>query len=255
MKHILMTLFVLVMGCSITYAGIIDVPTGLLHRWSFDGNVNDSIGTNHGTLEGTAALSATGGVGDSGYVSVGPNGNYVALQDTTGLPEWTITAWINNANTTSYAALAAGWEAEDIWYDVRLGQHGTTDRSELGLTDGPNNKNGNYAGATINGVTQWTHLAITGGATDSTVYIDGDPKGVLTYSDFEMSFVLSYDRLGAMSLYEGYGQGTLDLDEVGIWNRQLSRSEILTVIPEPATIALLGCGGLFCLFLRRRRRK
>lgn len=243
--------------CSVSYAGISDVPTGLLHQWSFEGNADDSIGTNHGTLVGTAGFTATGGLDDSGYVSVGPLSNYVNLQDTAGLAEWTITAWVNNANTVGYAALAAGWETDGSWYDVRLGQHGTTDKSELGLTDGPSNQNGHYGGATINGVAKWTHIAFTGGATDSTLYINGVQQAVLTYADFvngdgiELSFLLSYDRLGAMGEYEIYGAGTFDLDEVGIWGRQLSQAEITAVVPEPATMLLLGLGGLG--LIRRRR--
>jgi hypothetical protein len=259
-----MLIMLVVLGaCSVSYAGVGDVSSGLLHQWSFEGNADDSIGTNHGTLMGTAAITATGGLDGSGYVSVGPGSNYVELQDTAGLADWTITAWVNNANTVNYAALAAGWETDgdpetsDPWYDVRLGQYGTPDKSEIGLTDGPGNMNGNYGGATINGVTGWTHIALTGGATDSTLYINGVQQDVLTYADFvggddvAMSFLLSYDRLGAMSEYESYGKGSFDLDEVGIWSRQLSQAEITTVVPEPATMALLALGGLG--LIRRRR--
>ena len=236
-------LLVVLAVCCVSYAGIVDVPTGLLHQWSFEGSADDSIGTNHGTLAGTAAITATGGVDNSGYVSVGPGGNYVNLQDTAGLAEWTISAWVNNANTVGYAALAAGFETDGAWYDVRLGQHGTTDRSELGLTDGPGNFNGNYDGATINGVTEWTHIVITGGATDSTVYINGVQQGVLTYADLGMSFLLSYDRLGAMGEYESYGAGTFDLDEVGIWGRQLGQAEIAWLYNGGAGNAIGGDGG------------
>ncbi len=249
MKSKFMMLVVLAV-CSVGYAGIGDVSTDLLHQWSFEGNADDSIGTNHGTLIGTAAITATGGVDNSGYVSVGPGSNYVNLQDTAGLAEWTITAWVNNANTVSYAALAAGWEADLSWNDVRLGQHGTDGKSELGLTDSVTNQNGNYAGATINGVIGWTHLVITGGATDSTLYINGASQGVLTYANFvngedvAMTFLLSYDRLGAMGEYEGYGNGAFDLDEVGIWGRNLRTDEIAWLYNGGAGNAIGGDGGV-----------
>ena len=105
----------------------------------------------------------------------------------------------------------------------------------------------------------WRHIAVTYDATTgtTTAYLDGvyagdmTVAGDLTASDY---IVVGGHRGSTGRNFEGL------IDDIGVWNEVLSTGAIedlaggtavADVIPEPATLSLLGLG---CLGLLRRRK-
>jgi hypothetical protein len=96
------------------------------------------------------------------------------------------------------------------------------------------------------------------GTTGTIVYVDGVVIG--TRSTFTGAFDPDDDiYLGcafsgnSRTLYFG-NENNCDarLDDLSIYNNALTATEIQALVPEPATIAVLGLG---CIFLKRRSRK
>jgi len=96
-------------------AGALSAQTQLTHRYSFTGNANDSVGTAHGTLHGSADLSS----GTAVYLD-GSAGTYVELPGglISGYSTVTIEAW-------------ASMSANGAW--TRLFDFGGTDASGNGF--------------------------------------------------------------------------------------------------------------------------
>ncbi|MCA9170265.1 MAG: VCBS repeat-containing protein, partial [Planctomycetales bacterium] len=70
---------------SFVYA-IADSADNLSHYWNFDGNANDSIGSSHGTLNGTTTVAGSVGNG----LSFNESSDYVQIPDVTYGAEFTI---------------------------------------------------------------------------------------------------------------------------------------------------------------------
>jgi len=109
-------------------------------------------------------------------------------------------------------------------------------------------------------VGRWYHYAITTDSTGTRIYIDGSEE--MSNSNFINNTVVAGTDLSigvAVSIFGnapytdcnvGYYRGSLD--DVLIYSRALTQSEIKQLVPEPATLSLLALGGLAVI---RRRRK
>ena len=122
--------------CQITHAVITD---GMIAYWPFDGNANDSVGTNHGTLEGGATYTV-GKLGQAVACDSQSGSKYVSLtSEGTKDGNWTTAAWVNMHNNDTGGFLAG----TDM--SIRLCQFQQTTRP--GLTDIINNINGAWDGS------------------------------------------------------------------------------------------------------------
>ena len=151
---------------------------------------------------------------------------------------------------------SAGTDRMQVATAHRFGQDGdgySGDYLGLGLGDDWDKERA----ATPLGASGWHHIAVSwsdpdgDGSGDYVGYRNGDIVASGTYSGL-VALVADAD-IGADG--DGHQKGIKGLiDEVYLWSHTVTQAEIraLPGVPEPATIALLGLGGL--VLLRRKRR-
>ena len=198
------------------------LPPGLVALWSGEGNANDSAGGNNGELTGDAtyekgkvgqAFSLDGTRGTSVNV-----GNPVQIQ----LQDFTIAAWIKRNNTESVSAdfpraVIFGYGQDG--YALYMNSSGVPILSKYNVHGGETKSR-----AAIKD-TNWHHLAATKSGTTVVFYVDGVAYPAAT-AKYDVEFAFSTDAAigasGGNSVLNFWGL----IDEVGIYNRALSASEI-----------------------------
>lgn len=206
------------------------LPSGLVALWSGEGNAIDSMGDNNGNVVGNVTYG-NGKIGQ-GFVFDGRTGrvdigNPIQLQ----LQDFTITAWIkrDSASSVSYHSHNGILNSADIFsyamygYELNLDPEGRPALVKVGFS------------ATSSDVaikdTDWHHLAVTKSGSAVIFYIDGNPYPAPA---FGLKFVFSRNAsIGGKSSTYGYDDNFAGLiDEVAIYNRPLSTSEIQTIYME-----------------------
>jgi hypothetical protein len=206
-------------------------PGGLVGWWTGDGNnpttAPDIAGTNPGTLNGGVtyvpgevgnAFSFNGASDRSSYVNI-PNA--ASLNGTTGTWDF----WLKTTQTSGFVGLVGKHDAAGSVNGITMQLDGGHARVEV---------KGNGPTTLLTGTTplsdgQWHHMALTfqsGGAV--TLYIDGRVEVSDTTTQTVFSFNATPLRFGTMldtfwTPYNGL------LDEVQIFNRVLSSSEIQSI--------------------------
>jgi hypothetical protein len=208
-------------------------PSGIIGWWPGDGSAADIVGANDGTLFGTATY-APGLVGEA--FSFDGSGACVELPPVSaGLPEGTIEFWcsLNSWNWqaagngmflwsgTEYApGSGAGWD----WMD--LGTHPcctSTGDLMFGIFDG----GWQWAHSGVVPQTNaWYHVAGTWGPGGLCIYVNGLLMGINAYTGGAPSDIV-YNLIGCTS-WPNSGRDGL-IDEVSLYNRALSASEIAAI--------------------------
>ncbi len=180
--------------------------------------VTDSLGTNNLTNTG-ATVNQTGKIGKAySFVTDDYIENPPLLGSSFTLSLWTKTNTISGADDFIYSKDDGG-----VWADVqfRLYRKDAKFYFELGNTAGSSfstdtSSKGNIATGT------WYHIVVTFDGTNLILYLDNSSADTATFSGTRVSATRSAyisGRAGGL-----YYDGTLD--EIGIWNRSLSPSEI-----------------------------
>jgi hypothetical protein len=194
------------------------LSSGLVALWSGEGNANDSVGGNNGKLAGNVTYGK-GQIGQAFMFDGRMNhsvkvGNPVQLQ----LQDFTIVAWVkrDNADTVSadfHNAVIFGYGTGG--YALYLNSVGRPILSKLNVSETK------PLGRIRN--TNWHHVAVTKSGSAVVFYIDGAAHSAPAY---DPGFVFSTDAaIGAAG--DNSGDNFLGLiDEIGIYNRALSDSEI-----------------------------
>lgn len=108
---------------------------------------------------------------------------------------------------------------------------------------------------------RWTHFAFTaelvGGVATWGVYVDGQPLGFaggLNTATLDASRAAQGMRLGVTAGNQAQGYIGFIHDDIRFYDGVLTQQEILSIIPEPSVITLLGLGlaGLALRAVRRR---
>lgn len=203
----------------------VDVVEGLVAQWKLNGNAQSSVGNANGTIYGNALpTSNRNSVGNSAYsFTAATPGQYIGVNNTLGLGNTnvTISLWVNNPTATNSGQF------------VKVGSSPRGYGIGIGGANYDNNTPGTRIVALFEGVrwittttnldTGWHHLALTIDATGvPRVYKDGTLIG--TYTGAVAAAPAASD-----TIWIG-GQGgrwtTGSLDDIRIYNRALSESEI-----------------------------
>jgi len=247
MKNLMMLLAllcVIVTFSSTVNAGLND---GLVAYWPFDNNADDLVGGNNGTLVGGASY-VVGKLGQAVSTSNQNTQDYVEFDTTSdGLTgAWTVAAWIyvHNQDVGGFIDGYFGDPADDDCYGLRLpGAYGAVPHP--GMADYVNNINASWDGedsqtqAYETPAGTWTLMVYAGSDTQCELFADGVSQGTMVFAetkgthgsstsetDPNMQFKLTWDRLGNMVKYPSFGNAVADYDELVIWNRTLSESEV-----------------------------
>ncbi len=197
-------------------------PPGLVAWWPGDGNANDIIGINNGTLLGNATANGTGIVGQAfslDGVNAAVNAGTNSLFDFSGgSADFTIEAWVKPAALPSFST---GFASKSL---------GDFDGWVFGIFSGGNllfSGTGNWSvnsgpGVVVTGV--WSHVAVTHTGGTYTLYCNGSQVGsgsggTWTGSTAPLQFGTNPPRQN----YNGL------LDEVSIYNRALSSNEVAAI--------------------------
>lgn len=213
-----------------------DVTTGLLHNWRLDNNggtvATDSAGTNNGTLTNGPAWSAPK-VGASALTFDGVNDHLATANLAPALGSTaTLTAWIKTTQTGNVkmyrAPGIAGVDASNN-NDIFWGWLDNTGR--IGLKVGDNTAVAKSTSPINDG--QWHHVAMTRDAATGQIrlYVDGALNSTATSDTGAKTTPFASlgrieDTAGASSIDHFAGS----LDELRIYSRVLSASEIATVM-------------------------
>jgi hypothetical protein len=230
-------------------------PSGLVSWWPGDGNANDIVGPNNGTLHGDAAFATgfvTSGTGQA--FSFDGLGDYVLVPDDAsldvGVGSSTFDAWIKrDTSPNSLEFVLTHGEGGD--FPVRLLGINSSGRVDARIEGtGPQVSSTNDGATVIDG--SFHHIAVVFDRSTNQMirYVDGAQTGTIdilasvtgstdTARPFQIASALS-------SGVQGFFFGGL-IDEIEVFNRALSASEIQAIFNAGSAgkckAAVLSCAG------------
>ena len=205
-------------------ATVLTQPPGLVAYWNFNEGsgttASDSSGNgNTGTIYG--ATRTTGKISSALQFS-GAN-QYVRGNKIVNIPKATVEAWVYITSAPASSKLIAGFvnglgsTREDKLLHITSGRRigftvwdGISDKTIISTSQIPLNT--------------WTHVAGTADGTNARVYVNGVEAGSIAAGNTEADYTVPDIFIGGSSASFGYFSGKID--EVKIYNRSLSASEI-----------------------------
>ena len=217
----------------------------LLSDWKFDegsGTIaHDSAGHNNGTLVHGPSWT-TGRIG--GALSFDGANDYVALSSfNVNTNHGTIALWFKTSGDFSGNYGYQGYLISDgstVTKYLTLEGGGTHSYRIAGET---NTQDDYFVGTPATFAGPWNHIAVSFDNKTATTYLNGEFLQTMSVTNSS----LTLDRIGGLpsEFYNGL------MDDVRIYDNALSQSDIRAIMPEPATLFLLGLGAVM---LRRRRK-
>jgi hypothetical protein len=231
-------------------------PMGIVGWWPGDGNANDIVGGNNGTLVGGVTF-APGEVGQA-FSFDGLTGA-VVVPDAPSLDQTqqlTVDAWVYPTAISGSDDVVGGIVTKDLvgnQYDIgRRNADSCAPSSGIptgniafamdGITGLPNECRGWVNGGAALPLGAWSHIALTFDGHFVTVYVNGAVtrqiavSGTLTVSTGPLT-------IGARSGSDNSGRSRFagEIDEVDIFNRALSASEIQAIYAAGSAGKCKGC--------------
>jgi len=217
-------------GVEIDYSGECSVAldsntlsSGLIAYYPFNGNANDESGNgNDGAVYGASLTSDRDGNANSAYNFDGSNDYIDTSIERSTLNSLTISVWINYQGSISnhYSAVIGG---ESSWFFIGK----NSGNSNIGVQDG------NYVSDIAIGENVWDGnwhlLTYTYDQGLGSVYLDGTFVGNSTFTKGSGLIWIGHEEESAGYFFEGM------IDEVRIYERALSDSEILQLYATPST--------------------
>ena len=210
--------------------GSADVSNGLSHRWRFDGDGADSVGSQD--LISVSGCGYAGGVLGSCVVSDGGDNAFVSGGAFVLQPDqpWTLSMWVRPSD--------AGWQA--LIYSGDLGSSLfllQLDSGDVALTFGrePFGEDTllmrSVGGVVLN---SWNHVVLShnGGPSpsDYSIYVNGARSGVSVVWDCLSARSLDWDRADLHTrILVGGGPGGSAFDDLRFYSRELPPDDVLSL--------------------------
>ncbi|NOV03751.1 family 20 glycosylhydrolase [Paenibacillus planticolens] len=189
-------------------------------EWKMDEGTGTTLGDTSGYKNGTLVGGATWATGKYGSgISLNGTSGYIDLA-TADIPgNWTVSVWVNGQPSTSRnEALLSG-----VTSSIKINQK-KTGKVGFSIYGG---KDYNYNYSIPNN--QWTHLTFVGTSTETALYENGVLKETLPVKIDGPMDLVGAEASGASR--NSFIKGSLD--ELNIFNRALSASEIAALIQSP----------------------
>jgi hypothetical protein len=232
-----------------TPVGKATLTEGLVGYWSFDDWTNpgcdDSGNGNDGTVYGATWTAGKFG----GALSFDGVDDYVSAPDDTALDilgDITISAWVYLTRGGSYQAIVTkcvGGGARNNPFDFRTTWHAEPD---LAFVRADAVAHERVYGTVALAMGQWYHVSVRVENDVPDFYVDGLITGKYADTTFTRTPTGNANPLLIGRRDDGLYLNGL-IDEVRVYNRALSGSEIMALVPEPTALLLLGLGSLALL--------
>ena len=254
---------------SLTGAG-----SGLVSHMAFDGNVNESLAGNGGTIRGSVGFTA-GKFGQAITVAEYGKGS-VLLDDDLGAQfgtntDFGISMWVKYDSVTGDPSFFSNkdWESgQNTGINLAVNDNSGDGNNVLYMnTKGSSGTRGDVFAPEAFNSGEWQNVILNVDRDGrAAVYVDGILIGArdsttLGSLDGAFNWALLNDGTGNYGLdNSGRDLSGLAIDEFAAWNRLLtndeisilSRSNLVSSVPEPGAIALLAFSGMIGLLRRRR---
>jgi hypothetical protein len=209
---------------------------GLVAHYEFEGNIDDSVGTRHGTATGDPAFAA-GKIGQA--IDLDGIDDYVFIDGSFQLPLYTMAVWFRSDGGSAERDLLSAY-APGVQHGILLELQGSgalryLHRYPLGGSGGSNvySTNTYDDGA-------WHHTAIVKSDTEIALYVNGENEGSTPDSSvFEPgdAFGLAVGILDNERVLANPRHFVGGVDDIRIYERALSQAEVASLAGRTQTFS------------------
>lgn len=209
----------------------VNLLSGLVGRWDFAGNANDSSAyRNHGSASSVTVTSGHKGDANSAYNFNSGNSSLITIPATSSLSlpgDMTVSAWIKPSAATQspFARIVTKYDGSKINY---LLAYDGDPRMRFIVDDGSLNRMTAKSISDVNSTTNWYHVVAVRNSTGMYLYLNGSLEATVMPPS-------PANQINTSPLYIGGGVGNSFngvIDDVRLYNRALSVAEVQALYQE-----------------------
>lgn len=193
------------------------IRSSLISAYRLEGNANDSYGTNNGTVSGATLVSS--GIVGSCY-SFDGNNDYIDLVDTPFRfsSGFTTSAWVKPSVISDSKFISKGNSCFSVGIASNYYRTTIYDTTWKGISSN-----------SVAIANQWAHIVSTWNSQDKTIrmYVNGVLQTATNTANYIRNIASYKLQLGRNPEGTNYWNGLID--EVSVWNRVLTQSEITDI--------------------------
>ncbi len=196
------------------------LTTDLVSYYKFDGDADDSVGSNDGSVSGAVNGSAYGKI-NQGYLFDGTN-DYIQTSLKLNESAFTVSLWAYKTDDSTMGFFS-GLNGVGTRNGVRIVNWGSNGVSLTTYDGGVQESTGYYSISN----TAWHHLVATFDGVNGKLYIDGVLKETKAMTPDTLTNNIQFGGYyiddTSSNMMKGY------IDEPGVWSRALTSTEVLTL--------------------------